>query len=97
MKLPETLTFYALFYIWIMCIITFALFAYDKHQAYYSKYRVPEFILLLCSALGGSFGAGIAMWLFRHKTRKAKFYITVPTLVVITCLAGLIFTFPSSL
>ena len=84
-------TYFTLFYIWLMSIFTFALFAYDKHQAYYAKYRVPEFALILFTVIGGAFGAWIAMWLFHHKTRKAKFYVTVPVFVVLICLACLFF------
>lgn len=36
-------------------------------------------------ALGGSLGALLGMWLFRHKTRKAKFFVTVPLLLAAQC------------
>lgn len=86
-----SIDFLILFYIWMMSIFTFAMFAYDKHQAYYAKYRIPELVLLLFTVIGGAFGAWIAMWLFRHKTRKPKFYITVPIFVVLICLGCLFF------
>lgn len=71
----------ALFY-FLSCFAAFGLFAWDKHLAVYAKKRVPEWLLLLF-AVFGAFGALSAMWLFRHKARKPKFYITVPILMVI--------------
>ena len=87
----ENLTFFTLFYIWLMNIFTFALYAYDKHQAYYAKYRVPELVLIIFSVIGGAFGAWMAMWLFHHKIRKPKFYITVPIFVMVICLVCILF------
>ena len=70
-----------LFIIYIASIFTFALFAWDKHLAVFQKTRVPEFILLLFSFLGGAFGALCAMIIFRHKTNHKKFTICIPILV----------------
>ena len=69
--------------LFIASILTFVLFAYDKHCATYQKFRIPEAVLLLFSFLGGAFGALCAMMLFRHKTRKPLFYITVPILLIL--------------
>ena len=30
--------------IYIMCVLAFLLFAYDKHCAVYSKFRIPEWM-----------------------------------------------------
>lgn len=62
-----------------MSLITFALFAWDKHLAYVQKTRVPEMILLIFAFLGGAFGALCAMIFFKHKTLHKKFLICVPT------------------
>jgi len=67
-----------LFIIYIASIFTFALFAWDKHLAVFQKTRVPEFILLLFSFLGGAFGALCGMILFKHKTLHKMFLICVP-------------------
>ena len=69
--------------LFIASILTFALFAYDKHLATYGKFRVPEAVLLLFAFLGGAFGAFCAMQLFRHKTHKPLFYITVAILMIL--------------
>lgn len=59
------------------------MFANDKHRALVSMRRVPEFWLLLISALGGSFGAIMGMLMFRHKTLHKKFRILVPVFLLI--------------
>jgi len=67
----------------IMNLLTFALFAWDKHLAVYNKTRIPEAILLLFAFLDGAFGALCAMILFRHKTVHKMFTISVPILVIL--------------
>lgn len=70
--------YYDLFVIYAMSLLTFALYGWDKHLAVYQKTRIPEFILLLFSFLGGAFGALCAMILFKHKTLHNMFLICVP-------------------
>lgn len=67
-----------LFILYVMSIMTFVLFAWDKHLACVQKNRIPELLLLLFSLLGGAFGALCAMIFFRHKTLHKKFTICVP-------------------
>lgn len=69
--------------LFIASILTFVLYGYDKHCAAYQKFRVPEAVLLLFAFLGGAFGAFCAMQMFRHKTQKPLFYITVPILMIL--------------
>lgn len=69
--------------IYFFSILTFTLFAWDKHLAVYGKRRVPEFILLLFSFLFGAFGGAMAMWLFRHKTKHTMFTICVPIFLLL--------------
>lgn len=70
--------YFDLFIIYVASLATFALFAWDKHLAVYQKFRIPEFVLLLFSFLGGAFGALCAMLFFKHKTRHQLFLICVP-------------------
>ena len=67
-----------LFIIYIMSLLTFALFGWDKHLATYYKTRIPEFVLLLFSFIGGAFGALCSMIFFRHKTKHNMFLICIP-------------------
>lgn len=54
-------------------VVTFLLFWGDKVRARDGAWRIPERTLLLFSFFGGAVGAGLAMVLFRHKTKKKKF------------------------
>ena len=71
---------FVLAYIVIVKVVTFYLYGFDKRQAKRGGRRIPERTLLGLSAIGGSLGALSAMNLFRHKTRKPKFYLGVPLL-----------------
>ena len=54
--------------------MAFLLFFSDKRRAKRDAWRIPEGTLL-CSAALGPFGAFTAMRLFRHKTKKGKFFL----------------------
>ena len=75
---------YKIFFICVLAInfLTFLLFGIDKWRAVHSKRRISEFALLLFCFLGGSFGALMGMYLFRHKTKKRKFKVVVPLLFI---------------
>lgn len=68
---------------WMVNTLTFFLYAWDKRRAIFNKRRIPEAVLLTTAAVGGALGAFCAMLLFRHKIRKASFYITVPILLLL--------------
>ncbi len=79
------------YYLLIMNFLTWVIYGLDKGRAKSGKWRIPERTLLILAAIGGSVGALIGMLMFRHKTRKAKFVILVPVLLVIHCvLVGLV-------
>jgi uncharacterized membrane protein YsdA (DUF1294 family) len=65
----------------VLNIIAFFLFANDKRKAKINAWRTPETLLLLIAAIG-PFGACGAMLIFRHKTRKMKFYL-VPVFLIV--------------
>ena len=74
--------------IWYLSVINFttwAAYGLDKGRAKSGKCRIPERTLLLLALIGGSLGALAGMIMFRHKTRKAKFFISVPVMFVVHC------------
>jgi uncharacterized membrane protein YsdA (DUF1294 family) len=75
--LPNTLNAYLVLAVWLVCIslLTFAYYGYDKFQAVHAGRRVPEIVLHLFAMVGGSLGAYMGMWAFRHKTIKGGFRI----------------------
>ncbi len=74
-----------LFIIFLMSCIAFFFFAWDKHLAYFQRWRVPEFVLLLLTALGGAFGGLCAMIFFHHKTKHKAFLVCVPLFLALQC------------
>ena len=61
-------------YLIIINIFTFIAYAVDKYKAINNKRRISELTLYVLGFLGGFFGAVMAMVLFRHKTKKFKFW-----------------------
>ena len=74
--------------VWYLAAINFTtwvVYGLDKGRAKSGKWRIPERTLLLLALVGGSLGALAGMIMFRHKTRKPKFYISVPVMFVAHC------------
>lgn len=57
----------------VMGVVTFGVFWWDKVKAGMGGWRVPEGTLLGLAALGGVWGALVAMYVLRHKNRKTGF------------------------
>ncbi len=76
-----------LIYIIIINIITFTLFGMDKSRAVQHRRRIRESTLLGLSFFGGGSGGLLAMYIFRHKTRKPYFVYGLPLMVLVQILA----------
>ena len=75
-------------YLLLINAVGFLIMCVDKLLAQKDARRVPERTLLWIAALGGSFGSLLGMLLAHHKTRKPKFYITVPLLLALQAAAA---------
>lgn len=71
-----------LFYLLLINAAAFVLMLADKLKARKNRWRIPERTLMLSALLGGSIGALAGMYLFRHKTRHAKFTIGIPAILI---------------
>ena len=71
------------FYLIGINILTFILYGVDKSNAVHHHRRIPERTLLLAALIGRSTGALLAMYLFYHKTRKRKFSVGVPAMLIL--------------
>ena len=69
-------------YLLIINALALLLMLTDKIRAKKNAWRIPEATLLTVAALGGSLGATIGMNLFRHKTRKLKFSLGLPLMLI---------------
>lgn len=79
-----------LFYLLLINAVGFLIMLADKKKAQKGLWRIPESTLLTIALLGGSLGSLIGMKWFRHKTRKAKFSVGIPLILLLQLLlAGL--------
>ena len=82
----------------LMSAVTFFLMGWDKHLARCRRkllakpprfrQRVPEKNLLLLAVVGGSVGALLGMYLFRHKTLHRHFSVGMPVMLAVQLLLG---------
>lgn len=70
-------------YILVMSIVAFCVCSADKFAAQRQKSRVPEKVLFLLSALGGSVGMYLGMFTFRHKTKHWYFVVGIPAIILV--------------
>lgn len=74
---------------WVLVnLLAFVLYGVDKLRAKQADRRIPERTLLLLPYLGGSVGALLGMWIFRHKTKHLKFRILVPLALLVQIAAA---------
>lgn len=71
------------YYLILINIIGFILILVDKIKACKNKWRIKENTLLFISIIGGSIRELISMLIFHHKTKKNKFIIFIPPLILI--------------
>ena len=72
-------------YLAIISIISVIVCIYDKIISKKNRVelRIPEAVLLLLSALGGSVAMFITMLLIRHKTKHVKFMLGIPVIMIL--------------
>lgn len=54
----------------------------DKQKAKKGSWRIKEMTIFVVTLLGGGIGTIAGMYMFRHKTKKLKFTIGLPTILI---------------
>ncbi len=72
-----------LLYILIINILGFCAMGIDKWKAKRGSWRIPENTLFLFTVLGGGIGTIAGIYTFRHKTKKAKFTVGMPVILIL--------------
>ena len=79
---------YLLCYLLLTNLVAFTLMGVDKSKARRHAWRIPEKVLFLSAAIGGSIGSILGMAAFRHKTRHLRFVLGLPLILLVQlCLA----------
>lgn len=71
------------YYLLIINILTFIIYGIDKYKSIKHKYRISEATLIILAIIGGTIGAFFGMILFHHKTKKKKFIISIPIILLL--------------
>lgn len=76
--------------VWVVAlsVLDFALMGNDKRRARAHRWRVPEKWFFILAMLGGSPGAILGMWVFRHKTRHWYFKYGLPLILFLQAAVG---------
>lgn len=72
-------------------LISFIAMWLDKYKAKKGKWRIPEKTLIFLSLMGGSIGELCGMYTFRHKTKKARFSIGIPAILIFQVLIIIVY------
>ncbi len=72
-----------LYYLLFINLFSFIVMFIDKALAIRGKRRISENFIFLGAFLFGSLGIYFAMYIFKHKTRKYKFYRGIPILIIL--------------
>lgn len=74
---------YLIIYLIVINLVAFLAMYVDKRKAKYGKWRIPEQTLFILALIGGSIGAIAGMYIFRHKTKKLRFSVGFPVILVL--------------
>lgn len=71
-----------LLYLLAVNLIAFLAMGLDKWKAKKKAWRIPEQTLMSLVLIGGGIGGIAGMYVFRHKTKKPRFFIGFPVILV---------------
>ena len=82
-----------LLYLLFINILGFFAMGIDKYKAKIGSWRIPENTLFGFCFLGGGIGTIAGIYTFRHKTKKKKFTIGMPLILILEILIFIYFKF----
>ena len=76
-------------YLALISLISIIVCIWDKKISKKNRVelRIPEAVLLLLSALGGSVAMFVTMLIMRHKTKHVKFMLGIPVIMILQAAA----------
>ena len=73
-------------YLLIINVLGFLAMGFDKWKAKRGRWRIPEDSLFMFTILGGGIGTIVGIYTFRHKTKKLKFTVGMPLILILEIL-----------
>ena len=73
-------------YLLIINVLGFLAMGFDKWKAKRGRWRIPEDSLFMFTILGGGIGTIAGIYTFRHKTKKLKFTVGMPLILILEIL-----------
>ena len=83
----------AVIYLMVINILGFLIMGLDKHKAKMAERRIPENTLFMFTILGGGVGTIAGMYVFHHKTKKMKFKVGMPLVLILEILIFVYFKY----
>lgn len=83
----------AVIYLIVINILGFLVMGLDKHKAKMAERRIPENTLFMFTILGGGIGTIAGMYVFHHKTKKMKFKVGMPLVLILEILIFVYFKY----
>ena len=83
----------AVIYLIVINILGFLIMGLDKHKAKMAERRIPENTLFIFTILGGGVGTIAGMYVFHHKTKKMKFKVGMPLILILEILIFVYFRY----
>ena len=80
------------YYLIAVNVLAFSLMGIDKSKARRGAWRIPEKVLFLSAVVGGSVGALLGMFAFRHKTKHLRFVLGLPAILLLQLIAAWLLT-----
>ncbi len=76
-------------YLTLINVFAFLFYGLDKWKARHpGRRRIPERNLFLAALAGGSLGALLGMYVFRHKTLHRSFRVGIPAILLVQLALG---------
>lgn len=82
---------YFAIYLIIVNAVAFLLMLSDKRKAKKKQWRIPEKVLFGSAIIGGSIGAILGMYTFRHKTKHTTFTVGMPIILALQIIALVVY------
>ena len=70
-------------YLAAISVISVAVTVHDKRSARRGSWRVPENTLLFLAFIGGAAAMWLTMIVIRHKTRRTRFMLGIPMMILL--------------